>query len=74
MSEKSWAMLDAEKKQKHYPHTTIKFPYNPNRDTTEKRGDFLQHEVYANFTRLSILMSVKFVVAKHSFQTLRGVR
>jgi len=31
-------------------------------------------EVNANFARLSTLMSVKFVVAKHSFQTLRGVR
>ena len=31
-------------------------------------------EVYANFARPSTLMSVKFVVAKHSFQTLRGVR
>jgi len=31
-------------------------------------------EVYANFARLSTLMSVKFVAAKHSSQTLRGVR
>jgi hypothetical protein len=37
------AHLDAELPQNHYPHTTIKFPYNSNRDATEKRGDFLYH-------------------------------
>jgi len=31
-------------------------------------------EVYTNFAKLSTLLSVKFVILKHSSQTLRGVR
>ena len=38
------ARVDAENPQNHNPHTTIEFPYNSNRDPTEKHGDFLQHE------------------------------